>query len=108
MCFYQEHNGDEKFRLVRALGRRFVSILNKVNNEKTYLSEFWFGIRRKYLNAENMSAAIKVATTASNYPSLKGILIDRVETHSLRYGGSNVLSLAGYSDRGIHKNGEGE
>ena len=59
--------------------------------------------KRKYLNAENMSAALKFATTALNYPSLKGIPIDRVDTHSLRSGESNAMSLAGYSDRYIKK-----
>ena len=59
--------------------------------------------KRKDLNAENMSGALKSATTALNYPSLKGIPIDRVYTHSLRYGGANALSLAGHSDRDTQK-----
>ena len=37
--------------------------------------------KRKYLNADNMSAALKFATTALNYPSVNGIPIDRVDTH---------------------------
>ena len=77
----------------------------KMNNKKTYLSAYWVGGRIKNLNAENMSAALKFATTALNYPSLKGIPIDRVDTHSLRSGGANALSLAGYSDRDIQKMG---
>ena len=103
VCAYQEHNGDENFSPVRALGGRFVSIRKKVKNKKTYLSEYWVEGKRKYLNAENMSAALKFATPALNYPSLVGIPIDRVDTHSLIYGGSNSLSLAGYSDRDIKK-----
>ena len=79
VCVYQEHNGYEKFSPVRALGRRFVSIRNKVNNKETYLSVYLVGGRRKYLNAENMSAALKFATTVLNYPSLKWIPIDRVD-----------------------------
>ena len=59
--------------------------------------------KRKDLNADNMSAALKFATTTLNYPSLKGIPIDIVDTHSLRSGGENALSLAGYSDRDIKK-----
>ena len=35
VCVYQEHNGDEKFSPVRELGRRFVSIRNKVKNKNT-------------------------------------------------------------------------
>ena len=103
MCVYQEHNGDEKFSPVRALGRRSVSIRNKVSNKNIYLSAYWFGGRRKNLNAENIREALKFATTALNYPPLKGIPIDRVDTHSLRSGESNAMSLAGYSDRYIKK-----
>ena len=101
VCVYQEHNGDEKFRPVGEFGRRCISIQNKVSNKKTYLSAYWVGGRRKYINAENMSAALKFARTVLNYPSLKGIPIDRVDTHSLRSGGANALSLAVYSDRDI-------
>ena len=57
--------------------------------------------KRKYLNADNMSAALKFATTALNYPYLKVIPIDRVDTHSLRSVGANAISLAGYSGRDI-------
>ena len=35
VCVYQEHNGDEKFSPVRALGRRCISIRKKVSNKKT-------------------------------------------------------------------------
>ena len=98
VCVYQEHNGDKKFSPVRALGRRFVSIRNKVKNKKTYLSEYWVEGKRKDLNDENMSAALKFATTALNYPYLEGIPIYRVDTHSLRYGGANAIPLVGYSN----------
>ena len=54
-----------------------------------------------------MSAALKFAAIALNYPSLKGIPIDRADIHSLRYGGANALSLAGYSNRDIQKLGDG-
>ena len=52
-----------------------------------------------------MSAALKFATTALNYTYLKGITIDRVETHPLRSGGANALFLAVYSNRDIQKMG---
>ena len=65
------------------------------------------GRKKKIFNADNMSAELKFATTALNYPSLKGVSIDKVDTHSLILGGANALSLAGYSDRDI-KNGNME
>ena len=82
-----------------------VSIINKVKNKKTYLSEYWTEGKIKYLNAENINEELEFATIALNYPSLKGIPIERVDIHSLRYGGANVLSLAGYSNRDIQKMG---
>ena len=94
VCVYQEHNGDEKFIPVRALGRRCVSIQKNMSNKKTYFSAYWVGDRIKYLNAENLSAALKFATTTLNYPFLKGIPIERVDTNSLRPGGDIALSLA--------------
>ena len=81
MCVYQEHNGDNKFSPERELRRRCVSIQEKGSNKKTYLSEYLVGGRRKYLNANNMSAELKFATNAFNYPSLKRILIGRVDTY---------------------------
>ena len=95
VCVYQEHNGDEKFSPMRALGRRFVSIWKKVKNKKTHLPEYWMERKRKDLNADNMSEALKFATTAFNYPYLKWIPIDRVDTHSLISGRANELSFAG-------------
>ena len=76
-----------------------------MKNKKTHLSEYW--VKRKIidLNADNMSAALKFTTTALNYPYLKGIPIEIVDTHSLGSGGENALSLAGYSDRDIQKMG---
>ena len=72
------------------------------------MSEYWVEGKRKDINAENMSAALKFATTALNYLSLKGIPIDRVDTHSFGSGGENTLPLAVYRDRDIKKWEDGE
>ena len=53
----------------------------------------------------DIRAAIKKAATMLDYPSSRGIPIDRIDTHSLRIGGANALSLAGYLDRQIQKMG---
>mmetsp|Transcript_23712 Transcript_23712/g.50040 ORF Transcript_23712/g.50040 Transcript_23712/m.50040 type:complete len:133 (-) Transcript_23712:252-650(-) len=58
-----------------------------------------------YMLAQDMSAALKMAAAALDYPSRKGIQIDWVDTHLLRSGGANALSLSGYSDREIQKMG---
>jgi hypothetical protein len=46
-----------------------------------------------------------MAAAALDYPSLKGIPIDRIDTHSLRSGGAKALALSGYSDMQIQKMG---
>jgi hypothetical protein len=38
---------------------------------------------------------------ALEYPTIKGIPIERVNTHSLQSGGANALALAGYLDTQI-------
>ena len=108
VCVYQGHNGDENFSPVMALGRRCVSIRQKMSNDKTYFSVYWVGGKCKDITADNMSAALKFAVTALNYPSLKGIPVDRVETHYLIYLVDNVMSILGYIDRYIQKWGDGE
>ena len=81
VCVYQEHNGYQNFSPVKALGRRCVSIRQSMSNKKTCLSAYWVGGKRKYLTAENMSTTLEFASTALNYSSLKGIPVERVDTH---------------------------
>ncbi len=57
------------------------------------------------VTAENISRALKSAAAELQYPTTKGILIDRIITHSPRSGGANALALAGYSDTQIQKMG---
>ena len=105
MFLYQEHNGYDNFSPVRSLGRRCVSIRQKISNKKTYLSAYLVGGKRKDLNAENMSAALEFLSIVLNYPSLKGVPVDRVDTHCLRGGVANALSLAVYSNGDMQKGG---
>ena len=49
--------------------------------------------------------ALKQAATALEYPLVKGIPIERINTHSLWSGGANALALSGYSDTQIQKMG---
>ena len=53
----------------------------------------------------DISVGLKAAATTLNYPVEKEIPIELVDTHSLRGGSANALSLAGYSDREIQKMG---
>ena len=98
VCVYQECNGDPIHCPVRALGRRYLHLRKNGANKKTILSAYFYGSKRLDVTADHISAALKLAVTALEYPILKGIPIDRINTHSLRSGGANALALAGYSD----------
>ena len=53
----------------------------------------------------DISSALKFAAEKLDYPDDRIIPIDRIDTHSLRCGGANALSLAGYKEHQIQKMG---
>ena len=71
----------------------------------TFLSAYFDDDGRHDISDKDISVGLKAAATTLNYPVEKGIPIELVDTHSLRGGGANALSLAGYSDREIQKMG---
>jgi hypothetical protein len=105
VCVYQEANGDSYQCPVRALGRRYIHLRKHGSGAKTFLSTFWMDGVRLDVTAENISRALKSAAAELQYPTSKGIPIERINTHSLRSGGANALALAGYSDMQIQKMG---
>jgi hypothetical protein len=104
VCIHQEHNGDSITCPVRALGRRVHHIRANSKHPATFLSAYFMDGKRWDVTDRNISAALKGAALALEYPS-RGFPIERIDTHSLRSGGANALSLAGYSDRQIQKMG---
>eukprot|EP00984_Skeletonema_dohrnii_P028532 scaffold18565_cov71-Skeletonema_dohrnii-CCMP3373.AAC.3 len=105
VCIHQEANGDCYLCPVRALGRRYTHIRNHTSDKTTFLSAVFTNGGRMDVTSRHISEGLKLAAAALDYPSCKGIPIDRIDTHSLRCGGANALSLAGYSDRQIQKMG---
>ena len=106
VCVHQEANGNIIHCPVRALGRRFTHIRRCTKNDTTFLSAFFAKNGTRFdVTDKDMRKSIKAAAGILNYPELKGIPILRVDTHSLRSGGANALSLSGYSDREIQKMG---
>jgi hypothetical protein len=57
------------------------------------------------VTADHISCALKLAAKVLEYPILKGIPFERINTHSLCSGGANALALAGYSNTQIQKMG---
>jgi len=71
-----------------------------------FLSTFYNDHNKRCdITNEDVTTALKRAATALDYPLAKGIPIARIDTHSLRSGGANALSLAGFSDTQIQKMG---
>jgi hypothetical protein len=105
VCVHQEANGEREACPVRALGRQFVHIRHYTLNHDTPLSAFFVGNNRFDVTDNDIRASLKQAARFLDYPSSKGIPVECVDTHSLRSGGANALSLSGYSDRQIQKMG---
>jgi hypothetical protein len=106
VCIHHESNGDEIFDPVRALGRRIIHIRTHAKgDEAVFLSAVYNSAGRGDISDKDIRAALKMAAAALEYPLTRGIPVERVDTHSLRIGGANALSLAGYSDRHIQKLG---
>jgi hypothetical protein len=52
----------------------------------------------QYVTNKDVRKALKAAAIVLDYPAMKGIPIDRINTHSPQSRGANALFLAGYSD----------
>ena len=91
---------------MRALARRVIHLRTHNASGKEFLSAYWTedGTRCN-ATAEDISRHLKIAVGLLDYPTRKGIPIDRVDTHSLQGGGANALALLGYSDTQIQKMG---
>ena len=73
---------------------------------KTFLSAYFNEAGQHFdITNQDISGALKLAATFLVYPTIKGIPIDRIDTHSLRSSGANALLLAGYSNIKIQKMG---
>ena len=105
VCVYQEANGDPVNCPVWALGCRYIHLQKHGSSKKTIISAYYLGGKRFDVTSNHISAVLKLAAHSLEYPLVKGIPIDRINTHSLRSGGANALALAGYSDTQIQKMG---
>ncbi len=107
VCVYHEINGDGAHCPVRALGRRYLHLRWHRATPKTFLSAYYPEAKRhSNITNKGITIALKWAATVLDYPIAKEIPIDRIDTHSLRSGGANALSLAGFSDTHIQKMGQ--
>ena len=105
VCIHQESNGDEFLCPVKALGRRVIHMRQNNAKRTTPLSTYFMNGERYDVTDKNIRYSLKHAAEILEYPSARGIPLERIDTHSLRSGGANALSLSGYSDREIQKMG---
>ena len=101
VCINYHTNGESILCPVRAIGRRYAHITTNRYKHETFLLSYWIG-DEKYMM---LRSAPKATAVALHYPEMKRIHINMIDTHSLRGGGTNALSLSGYSDREIQKMG---
>ena len=105
VCIHQQANGAVFVCPVKALVRIYLSIRGFNSSGETFLSTYLSKGEERDVTHHDISAALKFAATKLQYPSTRGVPIDRIDTHSLRGGGANALSLSGFSDTQIQKMG---
>ena len=105
VCIHQEANGEEFLCPVKALARRVIHMRQHTTKRTTPLSAYFVAGVRYDVTDKNIRQSLKHAGDVLDYPRRRGIPVERIDTHSLRSGGANALSLSGYSDREIQKMG---
>jgi hypothetical protein len=70
-----------------------------------FLSGFYVNGKQWDVTDKDSSKGLKMAARLLQYPAMWGILITRINAHSLLSGGANALVLSGYSDNQIQKMG---
>ena len=105
VCIHQQANGQARKCPVRALGRIILEIRECTTSRTEWLSAFKGNNGIQHVTPRDISRALKQAASALEYDKVRGIPIDRIDTHSLRAGGANALSLAGFGEHQIQKMG---
>jgi len=83
VCVYQEANGDPLNCPVKALGRRYLHLRANGATKTTIILSYFNEGRRYSVTLNHVSSALKLAAGTLEYPTVKGIPIERVNTHSL-------------------------
>jgi hypothetical protein len=83
ICVYQQHNGNPLCYPVRALARRVIHMRTHKAKDRDYLWTYFVHGKRSDVTAEDISRHLKIASGILDYPTRKGIPVNRVDTHSL-------------------------
>jgi hypothetical protein len=83
VCAYYEANGNSMHCPVCAIPRRFLHLRSRGADSKTFLSAYYDDMGKRFdVTNEDVSRALKSAAAVLDYPTAKGIPIDRIDTHS--------------------------
>ena len=105
VCMSQHDNGLGDKSPTVAIAKRYIHIRQHTKSDKELLSAYFVKGKRKDVKDSDIRAALKLAATALDYEGTRGIPTGKIDTHSLRVGGANALSLNGYSVEHIQKMG---
>ena len=97
VCVSHHSNGQDYNDPVKAVARRYCHITRHTRVGTTFLSAYFEKGERFDVKGSDMRSGLKAAAAALDYEGTRGIPVDKVDTHSLRIGGANALSLNGYS-----------
>ena len=64
VCVNHEHNGDDVYCAVRALGQRYLHIRTNTSDEREYLSSYFVDGKFECVNDQNIRDGVKLAATA--------------------------------------------
>jgi hypothetical protein len=92
VCVYQEANGDPIHCPVRALGQWYTYLRDHGATNDTIILAYYHEGKRLDVTSDHITSALKLAGKALEYPILKGIPIERINTHLLQSGGANALN----------------
>ncbi len=106
-CVYYKAYSDDTHWLIQTLGQCYLHVQCHGATAKTFLLAYFnkAGQHFDITNQDVISAVLKLAATFLDWPTTKGIPINRIDTHLLRSSGANALLLAGYSNIKIQKMG---
>ena len=108
VCVYQQTTGNPIHCPVHALGRQYQHLRENIATNNTFICTSWMDEQAYNVTDNNISKALKQATATLQCLLYRGILIKRINTHSLRIGVACTLALNGFSEMHIQKMGSGE
>ena len=108
VCVHHDTNGDPVFCLVRALCQRYLHLQAHCAPQTTTLSTYFMDTLKYKVTAENITRALKIAVLVLNYPEVKGILIARINIHSLQAAEQMPLPLPGTATHTYKRWGTGK